>query len=147
LLGSKKRQMQQMKEVDASRYEVIKAGLEYKTSTPPCMVQMLQEMDRNESYIHWLQPLSGTVKDQIACLLINGKMYNVNQKIEKVLFRHIRLSKSFVNEEKLENGRRKLRIPHRLYQQKQKTSQRFLVSCLISVMKFQIVYCVDINIG
>ena len=84
-------------------------------------------MECNETYIYWLQPHHGGVLEQIPAISINGKFYHPTLKLEKAMFRHVRLSRDFENQELLENGTAKLRIPARLMQEKLKSSIRFQV--------------------
>ena len=116
-----------MKCFNDKNYDVIKAGTEFKCKTIPCQKLLGKLLERKEEYIFWVQPKDGEIKDQLAILKINGNYYKINQRLEKAIFRHIRLTKNFNNVEKLENGQTKLRIPIRLLSQKIKTSQRFLV--------------------
>lgn len=85
-------------------------------------------LHKKEEYVFWLQPKNGKVEDQIACLCINEIFFNLCLKLEKTIFRHIRLNKKFVNRENLQDGSQKLRIPQRLYREKQRTSLRSAVS-------------------
>lgn len=119
-----------MKPVDESQFSVVKAGKDYATRGPLCLRTLLRDMERCEEYVYWMQPLGGEVEDQIACVRINGTLFRTNLKLEKAVFRHIRLTRRFCNEEVLADGTRKLRIPMRLLQQKQKTSIRFMVLVL-----------------
>lgn len=116
-----------MKPVNESEYKVIKAGKDYVTRGALCLPTLLRDMERCEDFIYWLQPTHGDVQDQVACVRINGTLFRTNLKLEKAVFRHIRLTRKFHNEEVLADGTRKLRIPMRLLQQKQKTSIRFMV--------------------
>ena len=85
-------------------------------------------MERNESFIYWLQPLHGSVHDQIPAISLNHVLYSINLRLEKAIFRRVRLCKDFCNIEHLEDGTEKLRIPSRLLREKQRTSLRHLVS-------------------
>jgi len=90
----------------------------------PAMVQM---MEKNEAYIYWLQRPDADVQTQVAAVKINGLLYGLNMRLEKAIFRHIRLTKNFCNVEVLPDGTRKLRIPQRLFHEKLRTSHRFEV--------------------
>lgn len=85
-------------------------------------------MERNEAYIYWLQPKNGGLQDQIAAVSINNTLYSINLRLEKAIFRRVRLSKTFMNVEFLQDGTEKLRIPTRLLREKQRTSQRHMVT-------------------
>jgi len=84
-------------------------------------------MERNESYLYWLQPHNCGVLAQIPAICINGKFYHPNLKLEKAIFQHVHLSRDFENQELLEDGTAKLRIPARLMQEKLKSSICFQV--------------------
>lgn len=116
-----------MKTVDVSRFTVVKAGLPCESQTPIRLEHLVSVMERNEAYIYWLQPAGGTFADQFPCVSINAKFYMLNLKLEKAIFRHVRLCRDFKNYEMLEDGTKKLRIPQRLLNEKLKTSCRFQV--------------------
>ena len=107
-----------MKHFNHNNYDVIKAGTEFKCKNIPCQKMLSKLLERKEEYIFWVQPKNGKIDDQQAILKINGVYYKINQRLEKAIFRHIRLTKNFINLEKLENGTTKLRIPTRLLSQK-----------------------------
>jgi len=98
-----------------------------QSETPIRLERLLALMERNEEYIFWLQPAAGGIDDQFPCVSINGKYYMLNLKLEKAIFRSVRLCRDFKNCELLEDGTRKLRIPKRLLNEKLKTSCRFQV--------------------
>lgn len=117
-----------MKRLDAESYTVVKSGQICELSTPCRMEQLVQIMEKNESYIFWLQPKhTEDITSQIPCISINGHFYDISAKLEKAVFRHIRLTRNFENKETLEDGTKKLRIPMRLLLEKKKTSQRYIV--------------------
>jgi len=113
-----------MKIIDSADYELVKAGIPCYTPTPFKLHTIIQIMERNEQYIYWMQPPNSSVEEQIACVQINDVFYQLNLKLEKAIFRHIRLCKNFVNYEKLADGTPKLRIPIRLLREKVRTSIR-----------------------
>tara|TARA_B100001758_G_scaffold247922_1_gene268572 strand:+ start:9296 stop:9649 length:354 start_codon:yes stop_codon:yes gene_type:complete len=113
-----------MKIIDIDNYDIIKAGKEYISESSVNIQQLLGIMEKNETFIFWLQPKNGDINSQLACIKINGVYYNLNLKMEKVIFRHIRLTKNFINQEKLEDGTPKLRIPQRLLKEKLRTALR-----------------------
>jgi hypothetical protein len=83
----------------------------------------------------WLQRKNSDFETQIPAVNVNGSFYQPSFKLEKAIFRHIRLTRNFQNYELLEDGTKKLRIPLRLWLEKQRTSNKFLVwtvklSCL-----------------
>lgn len=116
-----------MKKIDPNSYILIKAGIDCNISMPFDVDTLSNIMERNESYIFWLQPRNGGLQDQIAAVSLRGILYSINLRLEKAIFRRVRLSKSFLNVELLQDGTEKLRIPTRLLREKQRTSQRHLV--------------------
>lgn len=116
-----------MKTLNIDAFRVIRAGICFKTTAPVQLCELLQVMERNDAFIYWLQPPGGGVQDQVPAVNVNGAYYLLNQKLEKAVFRHIRLTRNFVNSETLEDGTLKLRIPMRLFREKQRSSHRFSV--------------------
>jgi len=116
-----------MKCINMALYDIVKAGVACQSETPIRLDKLLALMERNESYIYWLQPLHADVHAQVPAVSINGKFYHPNLKLEKAIFRHVRLSRDFDNQELLEDGTPKLRIPVRLMREKVKSSIRFQV--------------------
>jgi len=128
-----------MKTINVEGYVVVKAGMECCTGAPVAVQSLVAQMERNKDYIYWLQRARGGVETQIACLKINGVFHGLNMKLEKAIFRHVRLTRDFVNLELLSDGTQKLRIPTRLLHEKLRTSCRFRVRgvCRVcSVLRF-----------
>ena len=113
-----------MKLLNAADYVVIKAGKRYSMQPPVHVRSLVERMERNESFIYWLQPKDGGIEDQFASINVNGKFYHLNSKLEKAIFRNVRLTKDFRNYETLADGTHKLRIPTRLLKEKIRTSVR-----------------------
>ena len=113
-----------MKIVDMNNFQLVKAGMPCYIPMPFKLESIMQLMERNEKFIFWIQPPGSTVQKQIACVQINDVFYQLNLRLEKAIFRHIRLCKNFINEEKLADGTPKLRIPIRLLREKMRTSIR-----------------------
>ena len=123
-----------MKTIDMSKYTVIRHGVEFhierhKKSTK--VDDLLPHFERNENYVYWLQPSGGNVEEQEACICIDGTFYTLNSKLEKAIFRNVRLTRNFKNYERLVDGRIKLVIPRRLFQEKLKTSKRVSMISMI----------------
>jgi len=116
-----------MKSIHMDDFRVVKAGVECQSETPISLEELVALMERNETYIYWLQPHDSGVEAQIPAICINGKFYHPNLRLEKAIFRNVRLSRDFSNEELLEDGSPKLRIPVRLMNEKLKSSIRFQV--------------------
>ena len=117
-----------MKKIEKAAYNIIKHGVNCDIPLPINISTLAAIMERNESYIYWLQPLHGTVQDQIPAISLNGMLYSINLRLEKAIFRRVRLCKNFCNVERLEDGTEKLRIPNRLLREKQRTSMRHMVN-------------------
>ena len=66
-------------------------------------------------------------QDQIPAINVKGKFCALSLRMQKSLFRHVRLRKGFVNQEPLSNGSFKLRIPLLLLHEKIRTQTRFTV--------------------
>lgn len=79
----------------------------------------------------WVQPVGGTVEDQVPTIHVRDDVYYVlSLRSMKIVFRHIRLSKDFVNREQTVVGEWKLRIPMCLLREKIRTQMRFnVLSC------------------
>ena len=116
-----------MKVLVSDDFDMVKAGREFVAPEPLDVLAMVRKMEKNEAYIFWLQRHGEDVQTQVAAVKINGQMYGLNMRLEKAIFRHIRLTKNFCNVEVLPDGTRKLRIPQRLFHEKLRTSNRFEV--------------------
>lgn len=121
-----------MREVDVSKCELIHAGRAWEHEKQPSSKDMISLLERNEKYCSWFQPIDGTVEDQFPAIEIRGKYWLLSLRVQKAIFRHVRLRKGFVNREVVPNGREKLRIPKPLLTEKQRTASRFTVSVLWS---------------
>jgi hypothetical protein len=115
-----------MKAIKISDFDIIKCGVEFITGlgSRPGVEELLPHMERNENYVYWMQPKGGSTEQQQACIYVNGTYYALNNKLEKAIFRNVRLTRDFKNYERLVDGTRKLVIPHRLFQEKLRTSNR-----------------------
>lgn len=115
-----------MKAIDVLDFDIIKCGVEFVTGVGarPGVEDLLPHMERNENYVYWMQPKGGAMEQQQACICVNGTYYALNNKLEKAIFRNVRLTRDFKNFERLVDGTRKLVIPQRLFQEKLRTSNR-----------------------
>lgn len=111
--------------------EIVKAGIEILLPTPVDFGMVFKEVQRSENHVFWLQVPDTPMREQIATIKINGLFYRMTQRLEKAVFRNVRLTKDFINVEVLEDGTRKLRIPTRLLEAKKKSSIRGQVSSFI----------------
>lgn len=117
-----------MKAIDIKNFSVVKVGQACVLPEPTDVHCLIKMMQKNEKYVYWLQPKNKDFSCQIPALNVNGNFIQPSVKLEKAIFRHIRLTRNFQNFELLEDGRKKLRIPIRLLQEKQRTSNKFSVS-------------------
>ncbi len=116
-----------MKEIDVSQCELVFAGEQWNHPRQPCCKEMIPLLERKESYCSWFQPKGGSVEDQFPAMRIKKKYYQLSLRVQKAIFRHIRLRKGFVNIEHVPDGRAKLRIPKPLLLEKRRTATRFMV--------------------
>ena len=116
-----------MKVIDVAHMEVVYSGIPWMHAVAPCSKQAIQLLERNTKVVTWVMPKGGDVKDQIPCILFNGKHYSLSLRMQKAIYRHIRLKKGFKNEECMD-GMAKLRIPDVLLREKMRTQSRFDVS-------------------
>ena len=116
-----------MKLIDIKKFSVVKVGQVCVLPEPTDVQCLIKMMQKNENYVYWLQPANADFSCQIPALHVNGNYIHPSVKLEKAIFRHIRLTRNFQNFELLEDGRKKLRIPILLLQEKQRTSNKFSV--------------------
>jgi len=99
----------------------------YKNIDPSSKAAM-GKLERNESVITWVQPVDGSIEDQLPVINVDEKgFYMLSLRCMKVVFRHVRLRKGFTNREYTSCGRLKLRIPMSLMREKVRTQSRFTV--------------------
>ena len=115
-----------MRSIDISNYEIVKAGVP-ATVDRMNVHSLIEVMQKNDRYVYWLQRKNSSFETQIPAVHVNNTFYHPSFKLEKAIFRHIRLTRNFQNFELLEDGSKKLRIPLRLWLEKQRTSNKFLV--------------------
>ena len=113
-----------MKLMDLSNMNIVKAGVKHTIPQPLTMTALMQRLERNESCVFWLQPRHGKTEDQVPCVNVNGNFYALSSKLEKAVFRNVRLTRDFHNYELLPDGTPKLRIPQRLLMEKYRTFTR-----------------------
>jgi len=116
-----------MKEVDLKRNRLVVAGKVWEYERSPCCKDMIHHLVRRECYCSWFQPVGGGVKDQFPAIRIGELYYTLSLRIQKAMFRHVRLTKDFKNLERLPDGQVKLRIPTQLLVEKKRTATRFTV--------------------
>jgi hypothetical protein len=119
-----------MKVIPAKRMRVVHRGENWPFQQSPCTKEMMTKvLERNEKYISWLQPVDKTnVEYQVPALCVDGNYYMLSLRMMKCIWRHVRLSRDFVNHETALYGGKKLKIPMALYMEKIRTQRRFNVS-------------------
>jgi hypothetical protein len=116
-----------MKVIELEGMEVVFYGNAWNHNILPCAKQAIPLLERNEKIVSWLKPKGGTVSDHIPAIIYNDKFYSLSLRMQKAIYRHIRLKKGFKNEE-IMDGIAKLRIPDVLLKEKIRTQSRFDVS-------------------
>ena len=104
--------------------EIISLGIPWNHPISPCSKQAIHLLERNTKIVTWLMPKGGSVKDQISCIQYKGKYYSLSLRMQKAIYRHIRLKRGFKNEETVD-GMAKLKIPDVLLKEKMRTQSRF----------------------
>jgi hypothetical protein len=122
-----------MKVIDVSNMEVVYSGIPWMHSIPPCSKQAIQLLERNTKVVTWIMAKNGDMKEQVPCILYNTKYYSLSLRMQKAIYRHIRLKKGFANEESMD-GMAKLKIPDVLLKEKMRTQSRFDVSPTIFII-------------
>ena len=117
-----------MKRLDMANVYIICAGEGWRHRLPPCSREMMGHLERNEKLVSWLQPVSGTVYDQVPAIRVNDEFFTISLRMMKAIWRHVRLKKGFENVERAPYGGLKLKIPVTLLAEKLRTQSRFNVS-------------------
>jgi hypothetical protein len=84
-----------MKLIDIRNFSVVKAGQHCVLAEPADVQGLIKIMQKNENYVYWLQPRDADFSCQIPALHVNGKYVHPSVKLEKAIFRHIRLTRNF----------------------------------------------------
>jgi hypothetical protein len=108
--------------------QIIHRGSPWPHETPPCSKTMTHHLERNESVVSWLQPIGGGVAEQLPCIQAGEVLFPLSLRMQKAVWRHVRLKKDYVNIEPMSHGGFKLKIPHLLLREKVRTQARFNVS-------------------
>ena len=116
-----------MKVIEVQDMEIVFSGKAWTHNIQPCAKQAIPLLERNEKIVSWLKPKGGGVSDHIPAILFKGKFFSLSLRMQKAIYRHIRLKKGFKNEE-IMDGIAKLRIPDVLLKEKIRTQSRFDVS-------------------
>ena len=74
--------------------------MKYELDSHGCR-SVVHLLERNEALVTWLQPRGGAVEDQIPAINVKGQYRALSLRMQKSIWRHIRLKKGFVNLEHL----------------------------------------------
>lgn len=116
-----------MREVDVEKNDLIWSGADISQLWPLQNKKIVKALERKELYCSWFQVKGGDVDDQFPALRVHNRFYTMPLRIQKSVFRHMRLSEHFVNREFTVTGVQKLRIPTALLREKLRTARRFMV--------------------
>jgi hypothetical protein len=116
-----------MRQIDTDLNQLICAGEDLSEHWPLKTREVVKMLEKKEMYCSWFQLKGGTVEDQIPALRVSDKYFSMPLRIQKSIFRHMRLHATFVNRERTANGVEKLRIPITLLREKLRTARRFMV--------------------
>jgi hypothetical protein len=129
--------------IDAHNMQIIHRGNQWPHDVPPCSKTMTHHLERNEAVVSWLQPIGGGVAEQVPCIQAGDILFPLSLRMQKAVWRHVRLKKDYVNIEPLSHGGYKLKIPHLLLREKVRTQARFNVSKPHVRMIVCMVYCIS----
>jgi len=116
-----------MRQIASENMLVVQAGIPWNYEVSPCSKQAIQLLERNTKIVTWLMKAGGGVQDQVPCILYKDRYFSLSLRMQKAIYRHIRLKKGFNNLENID-GLEKLRIPDVLLKEKMRTQSRFDVS-------------------
>jgi hypothetical protein len=125
-----------MRQINTDNMIIVQSGAQWSMDISPCSKQAIQYLEKNTKVVTWLMKTGGNVHDQIPCILYKGKYYSLSLRMQKAIYRHIRLKKGFNNLENID-GLEKLRIPDVLLKEKMRTQSRFDVSVYKLIFNFQ----------
>ena len=115
-----------MRAFEMGNMVVVYKGDTWQHSISPCSKTAIPLLERNEKIVSWLRPTQGSVKDEIPAIFYQNQFYSLSLRMQKAIYRHIRLRKGFKNVEMMD-GVKKLRIPEVLLREKIRTQSRFEV--------------------
>ena len=120
---------------------VVYSGEDWRHGLPPCSREMMCHLEKNERLVSWLQPVNGSVEQQIPAIRVKDSFYSISLRMMKAIWRHVRLRKGFENVERAPYGGVKLKIPVSLLAEKLRTQSRFNVSFDVRfVVRFLVCY-------
>ena len=114
--------------------EVVSRGETWSHEMAPCSRDAIPLLEKNERIVSWLRPDGAGVAGHIPAILYRDKYYSLSLRMQKAIYRHIRLKKGFKNEE-LMDGVATLRIPDVLLKEKIRTQTRFDVRMLLRLVR------------
>lgn len=115
-----------MKVVDISKLSIVDSGQSWTHHKKPCHKDMLPFLDQNETIVTWVCPKgSRDIHSQFPVIRIDRKYYTISLRMMKIIWRHVKLAGSFVNQDLCKDGRPRLRIPEKLFAEKKRTQDRF----------------------
>ena len=126
-----------MRSLNIEKMKIVHYGEEWTHPLPPSSKEMSGVLEKNEKIVSWVQPIEGTIEEQIPVWRSGGEYYKLSLRMMKSIFRHVRLRKGFVNRESALFGGDKLRIPRVLLLEKMRTQHRFNVSLASSLLLFR----------
>ena len=87
-----------MRAIDMANMEVVYSGVQWMHDIPPCSKHAIQLLEKNTKVVTWIMPKGGGVREQIPCIVYKDKHYSLSLRMQKAIYRHIRLKKGFQNE-------------------------------------------------
>ena len=115
-----------MREFNMQCMTIVYKGDVWNHNMSPCSRAAIPHLEKNERIVSWLRPTQGDVHDEIPAIMYRGRFYSLSLRMQKAIYRHIRLRKGFKNVETMD-GVNKLRIPDVLLREKIRTQSRFEV--------------------
>ena len=91
--------------LDVSGMDIVYRGKPWHHYEDPSAKSVGHLLERNESIVTWLQPRGGSVQDQIPAIHVNGVYKCPSLRMQKRIWKHVRLKKGFVNLENLSQVR------------------------------------------
>jgi hypothetical protein len=91
--------------LDVSSMDIVYRGKAWNHQEDPSAKSVGHLLERNESIVTWLQPRGGSVEDQVPAIRVNGMYRGLSLRMQKCIWKHIRLKQGFVNLENLSQVR------------------------------------------
>jgi hypothetical protein len=76
-----------MKIVDMEKHHVVKCGVQWPFSAAPNAKHMINQLERNEALVSWIQPNSGGITDQFPAICIRDNYYTMSLRQMKAVWR------------------------------------------------------------